>query len=835
MPGGAGEEEAGEGQAAGWLWARGRDLGPHARTAVCHPGWLWTRGRDSKTIRTMSSGLRKALGATLLMLLLGFAGAPRMSVGPVGTDARVLAEAVQVSWPVDSAWGSNPWSAPALYGQWAAAGRPLAGGSLALSAWWHTEGGRWLPGTAARLRVENLVLLLVAAWAAGRLARRMLIPWCGREQARAAGLAVTFLGGLHPMLLEAATPLAARGDLLGLALGGLAAVLFLRGRQEHRHREVLAAGALAIAASLASALALFLPLFLAVAEGTSARRHRPLPLRVRTTLTTLALFALGVSLEAIPRASFMSQSLVEAGAGVLGGLCSPAGAGPFAGTVALGGTGLGQLGFLGSLGLVVEKLGLLLFPVNLQSVGAGGYGLAGILLLLALQPALVAARSAPRLWGWLIAGWVASLLVTEAARLAVRVEPGDLSAASVLLLPALVIATGLGLCATALSGARRSVLPALIVLGYAAISHANANGWRGTAERVDGLAEELSDAARLHGWESTYLVVDPLELRNGHDLLRPALPYLLAGTEAGAGTVVGGAERAALFACLGTEEFLRARERGLVLLLPPGAGERARRVLKVAAVEAPGSAVWREEGRSPQGVRPDPFETRALRVVARAEAADQVLGTAAGAAPVMHWRGQAAQAVEGTVQGAWLAGEHGPVALFDLTGQLGWLAGGRLRRIWFEGPLVKIASAALLPEPPPPASSPAAPSGAFEPLVTEAYWEFPLAAQDWPRGLLGGERSWVLGLCVPALLKDGAVGGADPVNVRGAPGSVWYLECTVTPTADGRALRCPQAAAAVASFSPGDAGPGEAATPLYWSLDCRLGGVTVARRRGQLR
>ena len=73
------------------------------------------------------------------------------------------------------------------------------------------------------------------------------------------------------------------------------------------------------------------------------------------------------------------------------------------------------------------------------------------------------------------------------------------------------------------------------------------------------------------------------------------------------------------------------------------------------------------------------------------------------------------------------------------------------------------------------------------------------------------------------------------MNVRGAPGSVWYLECTVTPTADGRALRCPQAAAAVASFSPGDAGPGEAATPLYWSLDCRLGGVTVARRRGQLR
>jgi hypothetical protein len=753
----------------------------------------------------MSLTLRRALGGCLLILLMGFAVAPRLS------------------------WGNGPWSVASLYGMEAAAERPLAGASLALGAWWATDRGLALEHGAALLRLENFALLLVAAWGAGRFLRRLLLPWCGRDQARAAGWAVTFIGALHPILLEAATPLAARGDLLGLALGAGAALLFLRGRQERRHGEVLLSGLLVIAASLASPLALFLPLLLALTEATSARRHRPLGLRLRTSVTTLLLFGIGVILEALPRALFLGQSPAQA----LGRVLASLGREPLAVHNPLLGfapgldlsASLGPLGLLGLLGLMVEKLGLLLFPVNLEAVGAGGFGLAGILLLLALQPALVAARSAPRLWGWLIAGWIVSLVVTETARLGVRVEPRDLSAVCIMLAPGLVLATGLGLCSTALSGLRRSVLPALLVLGYAAISHANANGWRGTARRVDNLAQELAEATRLHGFDATYLVVDPMGLRRGHDLVRPALPCLLGGAPPGERTVVAGVEREALFAALATEEFAAARRRGLVLLLPPTQGTGSRRILKVPAAEPGGAMVWREEGRSPQGVRPDPFEVRALRVVARAAGTGGELGAAAPD-PVMHWRGQGATAAEGSLAGVWLKGEHGPVALFDLAGEIPWLAGGRLRRIWFEGSLAKIASAALLAEAPAPGLG----GAALEPRIEGADWEFALDAKAWPRALSGDEGSWVLGLCCAARL------GAGP----GEQGSfeseaVYYRELEALPAADGLSLKCVGAAAAVTAFRALEAELGQEPARLYWSLDCRAAGVTVARQRGSVR
>jgi hypothetical protein len=736
----------------------------------------------------MPPSLRRALASVLVILLMAFATSPRRTVGPVGTDPGVLAEAATVLWPVDSPWGDGPWSTEALYGMRAAAERPLAGASLALSAWLHTDRGVWKQHTASLLRVENHLLLLVAAWAAGRFARRMLIPWCGRDQARAAGLAITVLAAVHPLTLEAASPLAARGDLLGVALGALAALLFLRGRQERRHDQVLAAGVLAIAASFASPLALFLAPLLAVAEATSARRHRPSFLRWRTSLTTAIAFGIGVLLESIPRAWVMSRPLTEAIASGLGSLGSGAAAAP-------------QLGAAAAMGLGVEKLGLVLLPVNLDAVGAGGYGLAGILLLLALQPALVAARSAPRLWGWILVGWIVALVVTEAARLGVRVHPTDLSQATILLLPTLVIVTGLGLCSTALSGSRRIVLPALLVLGYAALSHANANGWRGTAEEVDVLAGDLRDAARLHGWDATYFVVDPPGIVEGHDLAAPAVPALLRGVEQGVRTDVRALDGAALFAFLRTPEFAEVRARGLILLLPPAHGSRTRTATKVAAPQPAGPAVWREEGRSPQGVRPNPFETLALRVVARAEADTTD-------PPVMRWRGQAAGAPEGMTTGVWLEGEHGPVAVFDLTGQLSWLAGGRLRRIWFDGPLAKIASAALLPDVPPPTG--VDPAG-VEPKSAGADWTFALNPRTWPRSLGAGERTWALGLF--------------------APFSMEYVEVPVQRAQDGRSLRAVGAAAAAEILR---AEAGEPDAPLYWSLDFRIAGATVARQNGTL-
>jgi len=51
-----------------------------------------------------------------------------------------------------------------------------------------------------------------------------------------------------------------------------------------------------------------------------------------------------------------------------------------------------------------SQLGLLILPGNPEVLGATGLVLAGAAFLLAMQPALLAARSAPRLWGWLLAG-----------------------------------------------------------------------------------------------------------------------------------------------------------------------------------------------------------------------------------------------------------------------------------------------------------------------------------------------------------------------------------------------------------------------------------------------
>ncbi|MDP6518962.1 MAG: hypothetical protein QF411_03590, partial [Planctomycetota bacterium] len=119
---------------------------------------------------------------------------------------------------------------------------------------------------------------------------------------------------------------------------------------------------------------------------------------------------------------------------------------------------------------------------------------------------------------------------------------------------------------------------------------------------------------------------------------------------------------------------------------------------------------------------------------------------------------------------------------------------------------------------------------ALEPRIEGADWEFALDAKAWPRALSGDEGSWVLGLCCAARL------GAGP----GEQGSfeseaVYYRELEALPAADGLSLKCVGAAAAVTAFRALEAELGQEPARLYWSLDCRVAGVTVARQRGSVR
>ena len=85
--------------------------------------------------------------------------------------------------------------------------------------------------------------------------------------------------------VPAVASVAARGDLLALALGSAALALFLRGRQERRPRLVPPAIALVVLAGFASPLALLYAPVAAGLEYASARRYRPRAVRWRTAAT----------------------------------------------------------------------------------------------------------------------------------------------------------------------------------------------------------------------------------------------------------------------------------------------------------------------------------------------------------------------------------------------------------------------------------------------------------------------------------------------------------------------------------------------------------------------
>jgi hypothetical protein len=712
----------------------------------------------------MPEGLRRALVVVLALALLVYVYAPLLGAGPFGGDFELLASL-------------GEGGLAALFDARGLEARPLAVLSLRVSRALWSDGGSWLGPELAILRLENLVLLVVACYGLRALLVRALGPWIPADQARAVGAAAAVIFLLHPLCVATVARAAGRGELLAAALGAWALATFLRGRQEREHERVLFGFALAGLAGLAGSVALYLPLLMTGMEYLSARRHHARNLRAQTAATTLAVALVVVTgLEWSMRLAF-----------------APAGARALIDVVP----------HPGAVAVAAEKLGVLLLPVDMVGIGATGYGVGTAGLLLALHPGFVAARSAPRLWGRFLFGWGLSLLAVGLATAANRVDPTTLAGAQHIFPATAVMAVGLGLSATAISGARRSAVPALLAVAFALLGRGHALPFAEAAEAADTLRAELALAAEARGWRGAYLVLEPPRRVAGVDALEGGLPLLLTPTFVPAargvlppgGLWVAGTSRAGFGAWVAEPEFTARRSDGLTVLAPPGelgAPPGARAVVDVPAPEATrGHTMWRGEGRSPGGLTLEPLTARALEVTA-------LPGAGVTSAPVLRWSGPGAAVGNEELIGVWLADEDGEVAVFDLEGSLAWLLGERVISIWFPGSLAQIADARVLTEP-------VALAGAPRPRAAGDDWLVDLHGTPPPDG--GHERGeWVLSLLDLATLQ--------------------YEERRVRQPGAGRLRAVGLAARATELLADGGG-------PLAWALERRLDGVTLARTRGR--
>jgi len=700
----------------------------------------------------MPQWLPRLLWILLSLTLAGFAYGPLQGAGPVGEDFQVLDDVSRIAWPADSE-AEKPGLSELLevHGQ---DERPLAALSLVLTSWLWTEAGEWTPGAVFSLRLENLTLLLLAAIGISRFLRRMLEPWAGREQARAASHAARVLVALHPLAAGAVASAAARGDLLGAALAGFAANMFLRGRQERSKKLVLQAGLLTVAAGCASEIAFFVGPIVALGEFTSSRRHLRMKRRLRTAMTS----GLG----------FLLCALIEPAFAALGpGARQPDMASALGFFDGSGGLRLG-------LGLMLERLGMLVVPVNQSALGPEGFALAAILGLVVLQPALIAARSAPRMWGWVLFWWIVLIVLAQLPAAAVRVHPGDLTNAPLLLPAAVVAAVGVALAATSNSGNRRLVLPALAASVFALLARGDAGAIAAASEQAEVVRLELAKARGEHGPDALLLRVDPISTVDGHAVLPTELSSLL-GEERG---VLGLTTSA--FLALVADESWESRRAGGVHVQGLGGAE----AWMAPPRPSTGGRLWRGEGNS-RAIDLETATTASVRVLARPE-------TSTALSPRIHWLSEAG---EGALEGAWVMDDEGLHAVFDVGNVPSWVLGGRVRQIWFGQGLAMVVRASAHDD--------------AQELSDVALREG--VGEDWSFSVDPSYRSAVEGrpatywLCL-----------FDSEGVR-------YDEIQCERDGAGE-VRAAGAALRAARLS-GDGGP------VQWSLEQRVDGVTVARSR----
>ena len=721
----------------------------------------------------------------LVLALALYVYAPLLPAGFFGSEFQVLEAIAQMDGSV-----ADLYAVPEIDG------RPLAALSLSLSeSLWAQDGeGRilWSESGAALLRLENLLLLLVTAFGLRSVLRNALTPFLGAEQARSAGVTAGLFLFLHPLGVATVARVAERGELIASAAGALAIGSYLRARQERAPRIMVSAVCLALFAAFAGRIAYLLPPLAALVEFLSARRYRLVSARLRTTLVTLVCGYGVVALEWILRHRFAPDTLGP----------------PFA-----------QWPELSGLAMALEKLGVLLLPVNTYGIGMVGYALAVIALLLVLHPGFVAARSAPRLWGRILLGWAVALLLVEGFSLSRRVEPGSLAGAQVLFPATMVMAVGSGIAATAIHGMRRTLIPALACLAFALLGRGHARPLEKAADHITDLRRQLVEVASEAGWRGSYFVLDPLRDVAGVRAIDGPLQHLLdpiflfeVEPRPARKLWVGGGSAAALalfsdqpefrelcrdrFTVLGAEEVLEApmpESRG-----GQGAGASAEdappQLLVLPSFDVPARPVTL---RGEAGAPLDPFAALAYRHVRLQfrSGAEVPLDVR----PVFRWRGDSGWTSPEEVRGLWMPVGDQPTAIFDLSRHLPWLLSGSIESAWLPD---RVAQRQVLelrrgPERLPPV---------VVPRRVQSDWVFDVSSALELDLVSGHEPQWFLELLDLDLLR--------------------HAEYALGPAVRGR-LQAPGLADWVDGLL--QAGHG----PLVWRLDARVEGVTLARAQGR--
>lgn len=634
----------------------------------------------------------------LLGILVLVAHASLFGVGPVGNDFEVLVESSRA---VHSEGGGE--SADALehiFGRAGTNGRPLAAWSLGMSTWIWTSGGHWTTFAASGMRFENLLLLGLVAFLLSRFLRRLLLPWTDSEQASAASYAVFMLLLVHPLSVSAVASPAARGDLLGACFALLASLAFLKGRQDRRFGLVAVAALATALATQASELGYAVPIWLALIEYSSSRRHRSTQARIRTCVSTLIIFgaiagldiAMRIGLGIDPWPSELQASLLTL-------------------------TSFQESMYAIYSGLT--KLGVLILPVNGANAGALGFVFAALILVAVIQPVLHASRSAPRFWIMVLCIWLALVLFAEAMRATLDVGPNDFSASAGMFPAVIIMAVGLSVASTAVSGTRRQSVPLVVAFLLCSLARSNARGWRSAAKDARRFSTELSASIAKFGSDPTYYVIDSSGLSD----LYAATPLDLGWIfdEAFSGEKLRAEElrfhhltEAGFLNFARLEEFDVARSKGLVALFPnrlvnpgarthwvseelssaPAAG-RVQEWRNPSAAEASGGHWLAQDGAQPFVANSASIEVITVKVKTLSEGTERD-----NEAAEIYWRARGGVVQGGKLSGPWFESDGGRQAIFDTGSSISWLLGPRVDSLLLMGDLAETAGASVLPSPP---------------------------------------------------------------------------------------------------------------------------------------
>jgi hypothetical protein len=551
-------------------------------------------------------------------------------------------------------------------------GSLLSGWSVALSlrAWGTGDTQLGIPA-ATCARLENFAWLVIAALGLWRFLWRIFRPWVGAEQAARASSAAAFLFVLHPLSVPSVAALSGRADVMALAFGTWAASAYLRGRQERDPRYARASYVLCLLAGLCGQLALILPFALALAEIFSSYRYRGLRQRLWTALRTLVAFSLIVQLNTALVSYLTGHGYYAAAVVTISRLSDLEGA-------------------LRALALSIEKLGVLILPANLSTLGLLGLFGAGLLGLVALQPALIAARTAPRLWGWALVSWLAAVAISLLFGLHERVRLDELATATTLLPATAAMCSGLGLAATALPGLRRLWVPIALALGFAALANGNARPWSAGSRAL----VETARVARLHApGEGVLLFVDAPRDVDGIDPIGSGLPWLLHPLfdpelpALGAVRVVD-VPATALGALVRSPLFSPWRDENLRVARRAADGSYTfTDVPKERAATQP--VRWSTAGRSPL-LSADPQALSTLVVTAAEDPGDAVR---------LHFAGRLSSG--DVALPTWRGPAGARTSTIDLSSDPNWVVAGAIESVWFEGGPIAVTSVELVNALPP--------------------------------------------------------------------------------------------------------------------------------------